>query len=165
MKESSLKLAKKVTVSEITNKISSAKAIAFAEYRGLTVAQLKEMRVEAKKVGVELKVYKNRLFKLATDKLGYDLSSFLVGANIFAFSNDDNMSAAKLLVKFAKKHKEFLVLKAGTFEGKVVDTQELKKVAALPSYEEALTILARSLMAPLQQLSLGLKLVSEQKSN
>lgn len=127
MKESSLKLAKKVTVSEITNKISSAKAIAFAEYRGLTVAQLKEMRVEAKKVGVELKVYKNRLFKLATDKLGYDLSSFLVGANIFAFSNDDDMSAAKLLVKFAKKHKEFVVLKAGTFEGKVVDTQELKK--------------------------------------
>lgn len=49
MKESSLKLAKKVTVSEITNKISNAKAIAFAEYRGLTVAQLKEMRVEAKK--------------------------------------------------------------------------------------------------------------------
>ncbi|MFL1059848.1 50S ribosomal protein L10, partial [Mycoplasmopsis synoviae] len=76
MKESSLKLAKKVIVSVITNKISSAKAIAFAEYRGLTVAQLKEMRVEAKKVGVELKVYKNRLFKLATDKLGYDLSSF-----------------------------------------------------------------------------------------
>ncbi|QIW62540.1 50S ribosomal protein L10 [Mycoplasmopsis gallinacea] len=164
MSESKFKLAKREVVAEISDKIASSQAVAFAEYRGLTVAELRELRKEAKAMGVEIKVYKNRLFKLAAQAAGYaDLSEHLVGPNIFAFSQNDEMSAAKLLVKFAKKHK-IMVIKAGTFDGKVVDAAGVKQVASLPSYEEALAILARSLMAPLSQISLSLKLVSEGKS-
>ncbi|WP_025755610.1 50S ribosomal protein L10 [Mycoplasmopsis cricetuli] len=164
MSESNFKIAKRNVVNEIAEKIQKSQAIAFAEYRGLSVAQLKELRIEAKKVGVEIKVYKNRLFKLAANKTGFaDLAQHLIGPNIFAFSNEDDMSAAKLLVKFAKKHK-LMVIKAGTYEGQVIDATNVKKVAALPTYEEALGILARSLMAPLQQMSLSLKLISEGKS-
>ncbi|QNM93924.1 50S ribosomal protein L10 [Mycoplasma sp. Pen4] len=164
MSESKFKAAKKEVVLEIVDKIKNSHAVAFAEYRGLTVAELQEFRKEAKKLGVEIKVYKNRLFKLAANELGYaDLADHLVGPNIFAFSNNDDMSAAKLLVKFAKAHK-LMVIKAGTFEGKAIDAQGVKEVAALPTYEEALGILARSMMAPLQQISLSLKLVSEGKS-
>lgn len=164
MSESKFKLAKREVVAEISDKIASSQAVAFAEYRGLTVAELRELRKEAKAMGVEIKVYKNRLFKLAASAAGYaDLSEHLVGPNIFAFSQNDEMSAAKLLVKFAKKHK-IMVIKAGTFDGKVVDAAGVKQVASLPSYEEALAILARSLMAPLSQISLSLKLVSEGKS-
>ncbi|VEU70811.1 50S ribosomal protein L10 [Mycoplasmopsis glycophila] len=164
MSESKFKAAKREVVAEIVEKIQDSQALAFAEYRGLTVAELQEFRKEAKKLGVEIKVYKNRLFKIAADKAGYsDLADHLVGPNIFAFSQNDEMSAAKLLVSFAKKHK-LMVIKAGTFEGKVVDAAGVKTVASLPTYEEALGILARSLMAPLQQVGLSLKLISEGKS-
>ncbi|MEA4162453.1 50S ribosomal protein L10 [Mycoplasma sp. 888] len=164
MSESKLKAAKKEVVLEIVDKIQNSKAVAFAEYRGLTVSELEEFRKEAKKLGVDIKVYKNRLFNLAAQQTGFaDLAEYLVGPNIFAFSNNDDMSAAKLLTKYAKTHK-LLVVKAGTFEGKVINAAGVKEVATLPTYEEALGILARSMMAPLQQISLSLKLVSEGKT-
>ncbi|EFF41506.1 50S ribosomal protein L10 [Mycoplasmopsis alligatoris] len=164
MSESNLKIAKRQVVNEIKEKISSSQAIAFAEYRGLTVEELSALRREAKKLNVEIKVYKNRLFKIAASNQGFgELSEHLIGPNIFAFSNGDDMSAAKLLVKFAKDTK-IMVVKAGTYEGKVIDAKGVATVAALPTYEEALAILGRSLMSPLQQLSLSLKLVSEGKN-
>lgn len=164
MAESKLRIAKRQVVNEIKDKINASQAIAFAEYRGLTVEELLNLRREAKKVGVEIKVYKNRLFKLAVEDLGINgLENHLVGPNIFAFSHNDAMSAAKLLVNFAKDNK-IMVIKAGTYEGKVIDAKGVNEVAALPSYEEALGILARSMMAPLQQVSLSLKLISEGKS-
>ncbi|WP_426460905.1 50S ribosomal protein L10 [Mycoplasma hafezii] len=164
MSESKFRAAKREVVAEILDRIQDSQALAFAEYRGLTVAELQEFRKEAKQHGVEIKVYKNRLVKIAAEQAGLaDLADHLVGPNIFAFSQNDQMSAAKLLVSFAKKHK-LMVIKAGTFEGKVVDAAGVKMVASLPTYEEALGILARSMMAPLQQMSLSLKLVSEGKS-
>ncbi|QGZ97679.1 50S ribosomal protein L10 [Mycoplasma sp. NEAQ87857] len=164
MSESKFKAAKREVVAEIKDRITNSQAFALAEYRGLTVAELQEFRKQAKELGVEIKVYKNRLFKIAAAETGYaDLAEHLVGPNIFAFSLNDDMSAAKLLINFAKKHK-LMVVKAGSYEGKVVDAAGVKTVASLPSYEEALAILARSMMQPLQQMSLSLKLVSEGKS-
>ncbi|QKT05430.1 50S ribosomal protein L10 [Mycoplasma sp. OR1901] len=160
MSESKFKTAKREVVAEIVEKIQSTQSIVFAEYRGLTVAELESLRNEAAKVGVEIKVYKNRLFKIAADKVGLsELSQYLLGPNIFAFS-EDPMAAAKLFVAFAKKHKLF-VIKAGTHEGNVVNADGVKVVATLPTYEEALAILARSMMQPLQQLGLSLKMYSE----
>lgn len=157
------KLAKKSLVKEIEEKIKSSQAIALAEYKGLSVAELKQLRIEAKKMDVEIKVFKNRLFKLAIKNANIDgLDDFLVGQNIFAFSKNDDLSAAKLLSKFAKDNK-MLVIKAGTYEGKAIDAKGIEAIAALPTYSEALTILARSMMAPLQQLSLSLKLYSEKE--
>nr|WP_318032925.1 50S ribosomal protein L10 [Mycoplasmopsis cynos] len=109
-------------------------------------------------------IYKNRLFKIAAANNGLaDLSEYLVGPNIFLFSENDGMVAAKLLSSFAKKHK-IMVIKAGTYEGKVLDANGVKEVATLPTYEEALAILARSMMSPLQQLGLALKMYSEGKT-
>ncbi|QSB07828.1 50S ribosomal protein L10 [Mycoplasma tauri] len=163
MKPSKNRLAKIETVREISEKIQSSKGLIIAEYRGLTVAELKNLRVEAKKAGIEIKVYKNRLFKLAAREVGYDLDEYLVGPNLFAFSNLEDNAAAKVLVNFAKTNK-LLLPKAGIFENQVIDTKTVAEVASLPNYEEALTILARSLMSPLQQLSLSLKLFSEKES-
>lgn len=164
-KESNFKLMKKEQSKEIAKKIVDAKALVVAEYRGLTVQELTNLRVEAKKAGVELVVYKNRIFKYALANTEFEsLGELLVGPNIYAFSNEDELSAAKVLSKFAKENK-LLVLKAGIFEGKVIDAKGVAEVAALPNYEEALGILARSLISPLQQLSLSLKLYSEKESN
>lgn len=163
-KESKFKLAKKELSKEIASKLSKSKALVVAEYRGLTVQDLTQLRVEAKKVGIELVVLKNRIVKYALEGTGYEaLADHLVGPNIFAFSNEDELAAAKVLHKFAKTNK-LLVLKAGIFEGKVIDAKGVAEVATLPNYEEALGILARSLIAPLQQLSLSLKLYSEKES-
>ncbi|WP_322949771.1 50S ribosomal protein L10 [Mycoplasmopsis cynos] len=164
MTESKFKIAKREVVLEISQKIKNSQALAFAEYRGLTVAELEEFRSEAAKVGVDVKVYKNRLFKIAAANNGLaDLSEYLVGPNIFLFSENDGMAAAKLLSSFVKKHK-IMVIKAGTYEGKVLDANGVKEVATLPTYEEALAILARSMMSPLQQLGLALKMYSEGKT-
>ncbi|VEU78224.1 50S ribosomal protein L10 [Mycoplasmopsis columbinasalis] len=163
VKESALRLAKKEIVKEIVNKLQTAKSLVTAEYRGLTVAELTKLRRLAKKNNIDIKVYKNRLFKLAAQELGYsDLSEHLVGPNIFAFGVEDELAPYKLLANFAKENKIF-VNKAGLFEGKVVNAQGVAEIATLPNYQEALTILARSLMGGLQQLSLSLKLVSEKK--
>lgn len=164
MSLSKFRLIKQETVKEIEQKIKESKAIALAEYKGLSVAELKKLRIEAKSLDVEVKVYKNRLFKIAANNLKINLDEILVGPNIFVFSKNDDMSAAKLLSKFAKDNK-LLVLKGGTFEGKTIDAEGLKAVAALPTYEESLSILARSMIAPLQQLSLALKLYSEKSEN
>lgn len=161
-KESAFKLAKKEVVAEIEEKLKKSKALVIAEYAGLTVTELKELRVAAKKEGIDIKVYKNRLFKIAADKAGYDLSEYLIGPNLFAFSNLEDNAAAKVLVKFAKDNK-ILKPKAGLFENQVIDVKGVQEVATLPTYDEALTILARSLMSPLQQLSLSLKLLSEKE--
>ncbi|EGV00403.1 50S ribosomal protein L10 [Mycoplasmopsis columbina SF7] len=163
VKESTFRLIKKDTVKEITDKLQSTKSLVVAEYRGLSVAELTKLRLLAKKSGVEVKVYKNRLFKLAASAAGHeDLNDHLVGPNIYAFSNEDELAPYKVLAAFAKENKLF-VNKAGIFEGKVVDAKGVAEIATLPNYEEALTILARSLMSPLQQLSLSLKLLSEKK--
>lgn len=163
--ESAFRLAKKDTVKEIQNKLESSQALVIAEYRGLSVAELTSLRQEAKKEGIDIKVYKNRLFKIAAKNHGINnLDQHLVGPNIFAFGTTDALIAAKVLVKFSKENK-LLVPKAGIFEGKVIDAKGVQEVASLPNYEEALTILARSLMSPLQQLSLSLKMFSEKEEN
>ncbi|MDZ7293249.1 50S ribosomal protein L10 [Mycoplasmopsis pulmonis] len=160
--ESKNRQIKKDIVVEITKKINDSQSLFLAEYRGLTVAKLLNLRKEAKKHNVEIKVYKNRLVKLATQKLGHsDLDKFLVGPNLFVFSNELGMDGAKVLAEFAKKNKK-LVLKAGIFDGKVVDAAGVKAVAELPTYEEALTILASSLLGPLRQISLSFKLLVDE---
>lgn len=162
MAQSKFRLMKEKIVNEISNKISSSKALVVAKFIGLSVSDIETLRKEAKAKGVEIKVYKNRLFRIASNNNGLnELEQYLVGSSIFAFSNQEDMAAAKVLVEFSKKHK-LLEIKAGTYQGKVVDAEGVKMVASLPTYEEALAILGRSLLAPLQQLSVGLKMLVDQ---
>lgn len=158
------KKAKVAQVKEISTKISSSKALVVAEYAGLTVKELQALRKELKEHKVELKVFKNRMFKIAANEAGLSaLDTDLAGANIYAFGMEDEISPAKVLAKFAKEHKA-LKLKAGTYEGKVVDAKELATIATLPSYEEALTMLAMSMLSPIKFVGTGLHmLVKENK--
>lgn len=107
-----------------------------------------------KKVGIELVVFKNRIVKYALEGTGYEaLADHLVGPNIFAFSNKDELPAAKVLHKFAKTNK--LLVLSGIFEGKVIDSKGVAEVAALPNYlRKHLEFCTCSLIAP-WQLSLS----------
>ncbi|WP_033161268.1 50S ribosomal protein L10 [[Mycoplasma] collis] len=153
-------------VSEIKDNLSNSSSLIIAEYRGLKVSELEDLREELKSNDINIKVYKNRLFKIAANSLGYDkLEETLKGPNIFAFGNKDAIAPAKIISKFAKKHPN-VILKGGIYENTVIDAMEAQKVASLPNYEEALTMLASSLLGGLRQLSVGLKmLVDENKLN
>lgn len=155
------KQAKVEVVKEIADKIQRSQAVVIAKYDGLTVKEFQTLRNQLREKDVELKVYKNRLFKIAAKEAGIgELETSLTGANVFAFGMSDDISPAKVLAAFAKDH-EALELKAGTFEGKVLDAAGINEVATLPSLEEALTMLATSLIGPVRYIGTGLHQLTE----
>ena len=112
--------AKEAMVNEVTESMKASQSTTIVEYRGLTVAQLTELRRELRKEGAELKVYKNNLVLRASRELGYaDLEPSLEGPNAVVFSKESPTAAPKILAKFAKKNKA-LVIQSGIAEGKVL---------------------------------------------
>lgn len=143
------KAYKEEAVKEIRSKFEAAQTTVVADYRGLTVAEMTELRSTLRKAGVELKVYKNTLTWIAVQGLGIDeIESQLKGPSIIAFSAEDVVAPAKLLVEFAKTHKK-LVIKGGVVEGKVIDVEGVKALAELPSKEVLVAKALGSMMSPL----------------
>ncbi len=132
---------KETAVAELTEDFRSASATVLTEYRGLTVASMKELR---RSLGTDTKysVVKNTLTKIAAKAAGVDLSDdLLVGPSAVAFIKGDPIDAAKSLKNFQKEH-PLLVIKGGVFEGKAVSTAEIMKLADLESREVLLSRLA-----------------------
>ena len=132
---------KETAVAELTEDFRSASATVLTEYRGLTVASMKELR---RSLGTDTKysVVKNTLTKIAAKAAGVDLSDdLLVGPSAVAFIKGDPIDAAKSLKNFQKEH-PLLVIKGGVFEGKSVSTAEIMKLADLESREVLLSKLA-----------------------
>lgn len=153
---------KTLVVKEIATKLSNSQSMVVATYQGLTVKQIQALRKLAKEKDVEIKVYKNRLVRKAVEGTEFEsISADLVGANMFAFSNSDSFSAAKVLFEFAKKNKQ-VSLVAGIVEKQVLDKAGITDVATLPSYEEALTMLASSLQGAVKQVAIGLKMLVDE---
>jgi len=154
---------KQAVVEEITNKMKNSSGIVVAEYRGLTVAEVTELRSNLRSENVELKVYKNTMVERAADNCGYgEIKNDLVGPNAFAFSTDAT-APARVLSKFAKKH-EKLVIKSGIVEGKVVNLDTLKELANLPNREGMLAMLLGCLQSPVRSFACAVKAVADQKS-
>lgn len=150
-------------ISEIATKLRESQATVVTDYRGLTVAQVTELRKQLREAGIEFKVLKNSLTRLATAQENLsDLDQYLLGPNAIAFSNDDVIAPAKVLVEFAKKNDK-LEVKGGVIEGKVVGADEIKALASLPSREGLLSMLLSVLQAPMRNVALAVKAVAEQK--
>ena len=132
---------KETAVAELTEDFRSASATVLTEYRGLTVASMKELR---RSLGTDTKysVVKNTLTKIAAKNAGVDLpDDLLVGPSAVAFIKGDPIDAAKSLKNFQKEH-PLLIIKGGVFEGKAVSTAEIMKLADLESREVLLSKLA-----------------------
>jgi large subunit ribosomal protein L10 len=126
--------AKKEIVAEISDVASQALSVAVAEYRGMEVAELTDLRVKAREQGVYLRVVRNTLAKRAlSDSKFADLESALTGPLIYGFSIDAPGGAARLFKDFAKENTNFEI-KAAAFEGALADAEVL---ATLPTYDEA----------------------------
>lgn len=153
--------AKSETVKEISEKAKKSQTIIVCEYRGLTVAQIQEVRHALHKEKAEMAVYKNSLVERACDELGYeDLKQVLSGPNAIVFS-EDVIAGAKVVAKYAKRHKDVLVVKGGIVEGKFVDAKGIIEVSKLPGKEGLLSMFLSCLQAPIRSFACAVKAVAD----
>lgn len=154
---------KKQVVSEISTKLRDSQSTLLVDYRGLDVAEVTELRKQLREAGVEFKVYKNTLARLAANEADLsELNDILVGPTAIAFSNEDVVAPAKVLNNFAKDH-EALEIKGGVIEGKVATLEQIKELADLPNYEGLLSMLLSVLQAPVRNFAYATKAIAEQK--
>jgi large subunit ribosomal protein L10 len=146
------KEAKQAMVAEVSSVAAEAHSAVAAEYSGLTVAEMTELRVAARNADVYLKVVKNTLATRAVEGTEFEcLRPSLKGPLILAFSREDPGSAARVIKGFAKDH-EKLIAVAVAIGGELYDGSSLDRVAALPTLDEARGMLLGVLQAPLSQL-------------
>ena len=142
---------KKAVVAEVAETANKALAAVAAEYRGLTVEEMTDLRAEARKGGVVLKVAKNTLVRRAVEGTDYEcMQETLTGPLLFAFSMDDPGAAARLVKDFAKDHDK-LVAKHVAMGGQLYDASELERISNLPTYDQAIAILMSVMKAPVEK--------------
>lgn len=141
--------AKKVVVSEISEKLKNAKSVVFVDYNCLTVAEVSALRNKLREAGCEYKVYKNTLIRKALNELGHnEFDNDLNGPTAVAFGNDET-GAAKLMVAAAKEYDSKITLKSAFVDNSYVDANGVKALASMPSREELIAKLLGSMQAPL----------------
>ena len=155
-------LAKKQEViDEIKDNVNNSATFVLFDYRGLTDAEIKELRRALRDAGATYKVYKNTLMARAFNDLNIDVKEALEGPSAFAYSTDQ-IAPIKVLSDFAKDH-ENLTLKIGYVDGEVADQAKLTEYAKIPSRDGLLTMLAAGMMEHVKNLSIALNLYAEGK--
>ena len=142
---------KKAVVAEMADAASKALAAVAAEYRGLTVEEMTELRAKAREGGVYLKVAKNTLVRRAVEGTEYEcMQESLTGPLLFAFSMEDPGAAARLVKDYSKDH-DHLIAKLVSVGGQLYDASELERLSSLPTYDQAIAILMGVMKAPLEK--------------
>lgn len=141
---------KEATLEELREKFQGAQSVAFAQYAGLSVEQVSKLRKELRSAGVEFKVAKRTLFKIAAKEQGLELpDDVMMGTVGAAFSFEDGIAGPRLIKKLTKDF-EKLQLLGGIMDGKVMTVAEMKEIAGLPSKQELLAKFVGLMRAPLQ---------------
>jgi large subunit ribosomal protein L10 len=154
---------KQEAVAVIASKLVESSSTVVADYRGLNVAQVTELRKQLREAGIEFQVLKNSLVRRATEGTDFaGLNDILTGPTAIAFGKEDAVAPAKILNDFAKKN-DALKLKGGIVEGKVVDMEQIKALAELPSRDGLLSMLLSVLQAPMRNFALAVKAVGEKQ--
>ena len=139
---------KEQVVKDLSAKIKDGKVLIFSDYAGTTVAKMKDLRNELRKTDSSYKITKKKLINLALKDAGIEASVLdLEGQIGIAIGKGDEVTAAKVLAKFAKENKNFKILQ-GVLENKVISGKEVMALASLPSREELLAKLVGSINAP-----------------
>ena len=143
---------KKSYISEMTDQFENSEAVLVTHYQGLTVKQLDELRAEMRKHGIQFKVTKNRITKLALEKSKCkNLSNLFTGPTAVALSNDAIISA-KILTKFSKDNTNLKIL--GGIMGKdILDVAGVANVASLPTLDEVRAKIVEILKTPAQKIA------------
>jgi large subunit ribosomal protein L10 len=144
---------KKQIVSEVNQAANSALSAVLADYRGVTVGSMTELRKTARENNVYLRVVRNTLLKKAVADTEFEcIQEALVGPTILAFSQEDPGAAARVLKDFAKENEEFEIT-ALSVGGKLLDANQIDVLAKLPTHDQALSILMSVMLAPVTKLA------------
>ena len=144
---------KEAIVAEVANVADSAYSAVAAEYRGLTVSQMTELRRQARNSGVYLRVVKNTLARRAIEGTDFEcMQSELTGPLVLAFSQEDPGAAARVIKDFAKTNDK-LVVRVLAIGGKALGPGELDVLAKMPTYDQAISMLMGTMLAPIQKLA------------
>ena len=150
-------------LSEMNGLISGSEAVVISHYRGLTVAEMGELRKKARELGAELRVTKNRITRLALKGTKFEgLDDLFKGPTIMAYSSDP-ISACKLCVQFEKENEKFLVV-GGALSSGVLSMAEIERLATIPSMDELRAKIIGLLQAPGAALARVTKAYSEKEA-
>lgn len=153
---------KKAVVAEVSAQVAKAQSVVLAEYRGIEVGDLTKLRAKARESGVYLRVLKNTLVRRAVAGTQFEaLADQMVGPLVYGVSADP-VAAAKVLHQFAKEDNK-IVVKAGSYNGKVLNAAEVAELASIPSREELLSKLLFVMQAPVSGFARALAALAEKK--
>ncbi len=154
---------KKDLVKEIEAKAKSSKGLLIAEYRGLNVSQLEELRRALRKENASLAIYKNSLVLRAFDNLGYkDAESLLSGPNSFVFSEDE-LTGIKIISKYVRKFDGTIVIKGAVIEGQFADKETVAELNKVPSKDGLISMFLSCLNAPITKFACAVKAIADAK--
>jgi len=151
---------KQLVIDEIKDKVENSNGVVLFDYRGLTDAEIKELKVALKDSGSAYKVYKNTLMHRAFSDLNINIDEHLNGPSALAYS-EDQIAPIKVLANFMKKHPA-VTLKVGLVDNQVTTKEELEKLSTIPSREGLLTMLAGGMIGIPKDLAICLDLYSKQ---
>ena len=153
---------KEAVIQEVTDLAAKAQTLVMAEYRGITVADMTELRSKARSNGVALSVLKNTLVRRAVAGSSFEsVADQMTGPLIYGFS-EDAVAAAKVVADFAKTNDK-LVIRGGVYDGKALDANGVKQLASIPSKEVLLSQLCGLLMSPIARTAVVLGALAKKK--
>jgi large subunit ribosomal protein L10 len=145
--------AKKVIVKQVNSLASDAVSVGVAEYRGLTVEQMTNLRAAAIQANVSLRVVKNTLAKRALTETSCEcVMPVLSGPVILGFSQEDPGAVARVFKDFAKENEDLIVRGLGV-SGEFVDADQIKRIADLPTKDQAISLMMALMLAPVEKLA------------
>lgn len=148
--------AKTDAVARIKETIGRSKSIFVTDYRGITVGEMTVLRNRLRTEGVEYKVVKNRLAKIALRESGLNtMDEFLTGTKAVAFGIKDPIAPAKVLVAYAKENEKLKVV-GGLMDNQILTVGAINELSQMPSREVLLSRMLGSLSGPVQKLAYGL---------
>ena len=143
---------KQAMVSEVAGRLANAQAVIVAEYRGLDVEHVTQLRARARKSGLYLRVLKNTLARRAVQGTPFEpLAEKMAGPLMYGIAADP-VAGAKVLSEFARENEQF-VIRGGALRGSLMSDKDVKALARLPSRAELLAKLAATLQGPLARLA------------
>lgn len=142
------------TVAELAERIDRSTLAVAADYLGLTVAEMGSLRRQLREAGVEVRVIKNSLFRLATEQAGRpELAELAEGPTAIVFAYGDILAPARALADYVRTARNAFALRRAFAEGQHLSARELEELARLPSREVLIGQVAAAVQAPLAQLS------------
>lgn len=147
---------KNALVAEMSDALADAKMTVFAQYQGLSVAEVQELRKAAREAGVVIKVVKNRLVRVAmasNDTYANTDTAPLSGQLLYAISADDEVAPAQVLDKFAKTHPALQFVGAFSGDGALLSADEVKALAGLPSKNQLIGEVVAQLLSPVHDIT------------